>query len=162
MKFDESKVYTALNADDIKVGSKGYFADSLGGLRSQVELGNTELMCLTAVTDDFNMSRFCTGSSAFVFFYLVEEPKEKKLRPYMHTAEMLSDFKDRFDLLSHDDRLPSIWIKNKITGVCNMIIRVADNTATIVSDIDVISFSMESLFESYTYLDGSIIGIEEE
>lgn len=43
-----------------------------------------------------------------------------------------------------------------------MVVRIANDTATIVGDADVVSFSMESLFESYTYLDGSIIGIEEE
>lgn len=36
MEFDESKIYTALNADKIKIGSKGYYADSLGDLKHRV------------------------------------------------------------------------------------------------------------------------------
>jgi len=166
MKFDKTKVYTALSADEVKIGSIGFVGDTMFGLREKVAGGPEKysLVEIVGINDDNLSSRFIVqndGYQTWQLFYFVEEPEEKKPRPYKDTAEMLRDFKDRFDLLSHDDRLPSIWIKNKITGVCNMVVRVADNTATIVSDIDVISFSMESLFESYTYLDGSIIGIIE-
>lgn len=37
MEFDKSRVFTALNADEIKVGSKGYFADNLRSLRGAAE-----------------------------------------------------------------------------------------------------------------------------
>ena len=37
MKFDKSKVYTLLNADEVKEGSKGYFADNLEYLKDIVE-----------------------------------------------------------------------------------------------------------------------------
>lgn len=36
MEFDKSKVYTALNADELKVGSKIIFADDLSSLQSRV------------------------------------------------------------------------------------------------------------------------------
>lgn len=36
MEFDETKVFTALNAGKATVGSKGYFADDIGSLRDMV------------------------------------------------------------------------------------------------------------------------------
>ena len=165
MEFDKTKVYTAVNADEVKIGSKGYFADSIGLLKEAVKNERkANYGKIESISDnEYDACRFIIIDDAcYAFFYLVEEPKEKKPRPYRDTAEMLYDFKDRFDLLSHDDRLPSIWIKNKITGVCNMVIRIANDTATIVSNTDVVTFSMESLFESYTYLDGSVTGLIKE
>ena len=37
MEFDKSKIYTVLNADELKLGSKVYVADSLEALQSYVE-----------------------------------------------------------------------------------------------------------------------------
>lgn len=37
MKFDKSKLYTAVNADELKVGSKVFVADNLEELRTEVE-----------------------------------------------------------------------------------------------------------------------------
>lgn len=36
MEFDESKVYTLINADKVKIGSKGYYADDLKTLKERV------------------------------------------------------------------------------------------------------------------------------
>ena len=37
MKFDKSRVYTALNADELKVGSKVIVADSVRALKNAVK-----------------------------------------------------------------------------------------------------------------------------
>ena len=37
MEFDKNKVYTALNADELKVGSKVIVANYLESLKAQVE-----------------------------------------------------------------------------------------------------------------------------
>lgn len=37
MEFAKAKIFTALNADEVKVGSKGYFADNLRSLRGAAE-----------------------------------------------------------------------------------------------------------------------------
>lgn len=37
MEFDKAKVFTALNADEVKVGSKGYFADSIRVLKETIK-----------------------------------------------------------------------------------------------------------------------------
>ena len=48
MEFDKSRVYTALNADELKVGSKVIVADSLQGLKDRVN---------KAASDDEYISR---------------------------------------------------------------------------------------------------------
>ena len=163
MEFLKERVFTALNADELKVGSKGYFADSLGGLRTQVEQGNTELKCLTAVTNDFNMSRFCTGSSAFTMFYLAEEPQEKKFRPYKDTDEMINHFYRHFNLIPQEYHLPMIWIKAKgVEKNKYLITRFSENDiVTMTFEKCVYSTNLRVLSDDYTYLDGSPCGIEE-
>lgn len=37
MEFDKAKVFTVLNADEVKIGSSGYFADNLRSLRVAAE-----------------------------------------------------------------------------------------------------------------------------
>lgn len=36
MEFDKSKVYTALNADDIPIKSRGFVADSIYALKDKI------------------------------------------------------------------------------------------------------------------------------
>ena len=82
MEFDKNKVYTAANADEVKVGSKGFFADSLAGLRLDVFSEYTTLRELTDVYNEHVDHRFETNDGGNIdvynLFYLVEEPQEKK------------------------------------------------------------------------------------
>ena len=88
MEFDKTRVYTALNADEVKVGSKGYFADSINDLKKKVNDGN-ELLTLTKICEEEAATRFSVSPiSSYILFYLVEEPEEKVYRPYNDTAEM--------------------------------------------------------------------------
>ena len=38
MPFNTERVYTALNADEVKIGSKGYFADTIERLKIFVKV----------------------------------------------------------------------------------------------------------------------------
>ena len=88
MKFDKTRVYSACNADEVKVGSKGYFADSISELKKKVNEGN-ELLTLVKIYGEESATRFSVSTiSSYILFYLVEEPKEKVYRPYNDTAEM--------------------------------------------------------------------------
>lgn len=76
MEFDKSRVYTALNADKLKVGSKVAVADDLSHLKSFVK---TEVFrTLENVCDEGNTFRFvANGGLLFSLAYLVSEPEEK-------------------------------------------------------------------------------------
>ena len=88
MKFDKTRVYTALNADEVKVGSKGYFADSISELKRKVSEGD-EPLTLVKICGEEAAVRFTTlSASVYLLFYLVEEPKEKTYQPYYNTDEI--------------------------------------------------------------------------
>ena len=92
MEFDESKVYTPVNADKVKIGSKGYYADDLKTLEERVNshsgrwLGEVDKIYDTDSTYRFAIK----NNTKFALFYLVEEPEEKKYQPYHNTDEIPS------------------------------------------------------------------------
>ena len=73
MEFDKNRVYTALNADELAVGSKVIVADILENLRNKVQSG-AQSQKLTAVLPDNLEYRFSTGQEPYALAYLVEEP----------------------------------------------------------------------------------------
>lgn len=83
MEFDKSKVYTALNADELKVGSKVIIANTLEDLKNKVKMGGYEIK-LVCIRPEDTMCRFeieCSkGLLQFALAYLVKESEEKKLK----------------------------------------------------------------------------------
>lgn len=78
MEFDKSKIYTAVNADELKVGSRVFAADCLSTLKRYVE-NDDGIVTLERVNDETHLSRFFDGESSWCLVYLVSEPEEKKL-----------------------------------------------------------------------------------
>lgn len=77
MEFDKNRVYSAANADAVKIGSIGYFADTLASLKEQVRLENKgsmhALKCISSETDTY---RFSFGAVQWSLFYLLKETEE--------------------------------------------------------------------------------------
>ena len=83
MKFDKNRVYTAINADELKIGSKVIVADYLESLRLQVEANSypTYIKELTYIMGTSSTNRFKTNDNkTYNLCYLVSEPEEKKLK----------------------------------------------------------------------------------
>ena len=85
MEFLKERVYTALNADELKVGSKIIVANTIGNLSELVEQNMAELSDLTRIDNVYSDKRFIVNEdtdriNAFAFAYLVSEPEEKKLK----------------------------------------------------------------------------------
>lgn len=79
MIFDKSKVYTALNADEVKIGSKGCFSDTIAELKNRVK--NEKFYKVDHINKDDVICRFVSSCGLHnALFYLVEEPKEEKYR----------------------------------------------------------------------------------
>lgn len=78
MEFDNSKVYTALNADELEIGSKVIVANDLAHLKVFV---HDDFTCiLEKVLDEESTCRFVANDGApYSLAYLVSEPEEKKL-----------------------------------------------------------------------------------
>lgn len=99
---------------------------------------------------------------AFIF---TKVTAEDKCRPYKDTDEMLEDFKSRagyYSGVSFASENPmlhiSIWIKNKKTGCLCL---VTDYLERIVFCSEN-RYTVEELFDNYTYLDGTPCGKKEE
>lgn len=75
MEFDKSRVYTALNADELKIGSKCIFANNIGSLKCKVEEG-TDIRPIVQILNDAYERRFKTDvRGEYPFAYLVSEPE---------------------------------------------------------------------------------------
>lgn len=79
MRFDKSRVYTALNADELKEGSKVILADDMLSLRKYVEQENC-LSILKRVCSEDCMCRFESHEQIglYALAYLVAEPSSLK------------------------------------------------------------------------------------
>lgn len=94
MEFDISKVYTALNADEVKPGSRVIVADDLAALREKVEK-NTEQypfdeINLDKVNPDSNPYRFNVSSISFMLCYLISEPNKPRRMTNRELAKWLA------------------------------------------------------------------------
>lgn len=160
MEFDKSKIYTLANADEINVGNKGYFADSLERLKEVVKKEcNANYGEIGDIKNESYISRFCRKDSYnYALFYLVEEPK--LFRPYQNTDEMIDHFCRHFNLIPQDHRLPTLWVKADDKKY--LITRVSEDTVTLCFENEVCTFDLDILANIYTWLDGSPCGIKED
>lgn len=160
MEFDMTKVFTALNADEVKVGSKGYGSNTIKGLMVEVDnsLGNDYGEIYDIKDSSFSNRFFIKNRGGFNLFYLVEEPQKKKFRPYNDTNEMIDHFNEHFELIPQEYRLPILWIKSKSPGRKHLITDCENDCVWIGS----ISIKFKDLYEHYTWLDDSPCGIKED
>ena len=175
MEFYLDKVFVSLSADDVKIGSKGYCADSLVKLKTMVE-NEDELAYgeVTRIHDKHCLYRFRIDNIIDkAFFYLVEEFTENKFRPYKDTDEMIEDFKKRYNSYGgwsgKDNPMynPMIWIKSKATGFRHLVTDYGDNDKCghcnkICIWVGTLPIMFKELYEDYIYLDGTPCGIEED
>ena len=162
MEFDKSRIYTVVNADEVKLGSAGYFADNIYSLQQAVQQNDKECFgkvdCIKGIITGFRF--VADNGTCFSLFYLVKEQEEKELRPYKDVDEMVEDFMKRFNVNVPPYEMPLIWIKTKDADRKYLITRFAFDV-TICHNAEVCTPTFEELAEGYTYLDGSPCGIEE-
>lgn len=77
MDFDVSRVYTAVNAEKVPVGSKVIVADNLAELKAKVE-ADTKPVTLQGIEPDDRLYRFLTIYPRNALAYLVSEPEVLK------------------------------------------------------------------------------------
>lgn len=74
MEFDLSRVYTAVNADELKVGSRCIFANNIDSLKCKVKEGN-DIRPIVQILDNAYERRFKTNCAReYPFAYFVSEP----------------------------------------------------------------------------------------
>lgn len=169
MIFDRSKVIDGL-CDNLEqwIGWKGYLSDRMVGLKNIVEEEKEDL-CKVVRIRYGDAYPFDTGNYGWQFFYPVEPPKEKeelKLVPFATTKKFLDWYCAKYNWSLRGLSYPMIWLKDKASGNVVFIDKfVFESSAG--SDGMVVSaggcvYSMESLLDLFTLLDGTPIGKEEE
>lgn len=73
MEFDIKRVFTTVNADEVKQGSIGYFADFYNELKRKVREGD-DIRELTFVHSADYVNRFRSKRAVYGLFYLLKEP----------------------------------------------------------------------------------------
>ena len=149
MEFDKSRVYTALNADELKIGSKCLFADTVRGLRRKVE----EEGCANRVETFYRLHNngadnlFVGNDCAYCYAYLIEPPAEPK-KPFSNMEN-----------LKKAAVKCKGFIKTKQGAQEGIIIGISfDYRAIIKTRWGVNYLTFEQLFESYIFDDGTPCG----
>lgn len=156
MEFDESKVYTALNANELGVGDKVFTADTISRLYDEVKNGE-DIETIDKILPDSEMKRFRTkeGYVATCFAYLVEKASAQSFRPYQDTLELMSDWASFMGYREKPLTNPIIWLKAKKSKAECLISGFVDDKTVGFGSQEV---TLDELFENFTYLDGSPIG----
>jgi len=127
MKFDKSRVYTAVNADELRVGSKCIFADSLATLKACVETENPRIRILEEVEKENYTNRFIWNDTYNCYYmnlaYLIEPPAEPKYKPFESNKKAMEAIK------KHGG-----WAKDKTTDDLKLITsigKISDSVSSI-------------------------------
>ena len=110
MEFDKSKVYTVVNADELKVGSKCIFADTVKGLRRKVE---EDANCVETFYRLYNNGcddSFVGNDCAYCYAYLIEPPAEPKYKPFESAEKAMEAIKKHGGWIKSKDGNKSFFI----------------------------------------------------
>ena len=93
MEFDKSRVYTALNADELPIGCRCVFARSVFILKDHLHCDYPSEI-LISVGSDTSMERFESDSGEwYSLAYLVEPPAEPKYKPFESVEKAMEAIK---------------------------------------------------------------------
>lgn len=138
MEFDKSRVYTAVNADELKIGSKCMFACNVFTLKDHVR-NDYPAEILINVYSETTVERFKSDSDElYPLAYLIEPPTEKKYKPFESVEEAMKAIK------AHGG-----WIKYKVSASYSLVI--AYGRGSIYTNEKCIY--MQDLFDDYVFAD---------
>ena len=153
MEFDKSRVYTAVNADELPIGSRCLFANSLKDLKDRIYLTDTYGRILENVCDENEEERFYGDDATYLLAYLIEPPSasDQKERKYKSFSNIENLKKSAVKYKG--------FIKTKQGVQEGIIIGISfDYKAIIKTRWGVNYLTFEQLFESYTFDDGTPCG----
>ena len=155
MEFDKSRVFSAVNADELPIGSKCVFADDLRELRRLVSIEDTSQV-LIAIKGESYKYRFeqakadCMGDTLFALAYLIEPPAEPKCKPFESVEKAMEAIK------KHGG-----WVRYKHDKECALVVAYSKNLITLYdANIDT-----TDLLRAYVFADdgspcGELVGEE--
>ncbi|AIW90581.1 hypothetical protein JO41_12745 [Treponema sp. OMZ 838] len=143
MEFDKSRVYTALNADELKIGSECFFADTIFHLRKEVTTWFISSTLERIESDDFTARFVDEGGNRYIYAYLIEPPAEPKYKPFESNKKVLEAIK------KHGG-----WVQHKEDGsfffICGIDIDGGEEEAI---QMGVVWYEVGELFSNYVFAD---------
>lgn len=146
MEFDKSRVYTAVNADELKIGSRCLFADTVRGLRRKVEEEGdaNRVETFYRLHNNGADNLFVGNNYVYCYAYLIEPPAEPKYKPFKDIDKAMEAIK------KHGG-----WVKWKDDDIQGLVVGKSDDRVKILQDWVL----PEELFEGYVFVnDGSPCG----
>ena len=150
MKFDKSRVYTAVNADELEIGSRCIFADTVKGLKTQMQSDNfTDSRNVLAFARLHNEGRddlfVASDGFAYTYAYLIEPPADPKYKPFGSVEEAMKAIK------AHGG-----WIKYNVSASYSLVIAYGSGSIYIKEKC----IYMQDLLDDYVFADdGSPCGV---
>lgn len=140
--FDKTRVYTALNADELPIGSRCYFADNLSHLKDRVLENNHSFTdILKTIANEDQQARFEGFSSMWPLAYLVEPPEEV-VKPF----ETIEEVREAIVMYGG-------FLKNKNTGYIHLITGYSSNDVDPEIFIQGEWHSLEYIAQNYVFDD---------
>lgn len=113
MDFDKSRVYTAVNADELRIGSKCIFADTYGDLQDAVN-NDANTRTLKDINSPYTKMRFVDAVYTIWFFaYLVSEPEKLQYCCYATIDEAFKDVQKHGGWIMHNETRESFYVVAK-------------------------------------------------
>ena len=138
MEFDKSRVYTALNADELQIGSKCIFADTVKGLRRRVEEDTNCIETFYRLYNNGCDDSFVGNDCAYCYAYLIEPPAEPKYKPFKDIDKAMEAIK------KHGG-----WIKKKSNRYQYIVIAKSPTSLRLFDGW----FTLEAIFYDYVFAD---------
>ena len=141
MEFDKSRVYTALNADELQIGSRCIFADTVRGLRRKVEeeRDTNRVETFYRLHNEGGDDLFVGGDCAYCYAYLIEPPAEPKYKPF-------SDIEKTFEIIKKHGG----WVKKKANGDLHLVSHIGKITDGMLS---ISCWTSETLLKNFVFAD---------
>ena len=164
MNFDKSRVFTALNAEELNVGTRVLVADTMDELKHKVSAYENEHEIAEPATV-IGIHAECMCKRFRVKFDEIDREYEYALAYVIPCMER--PFNDLFELITYWDRffqkekrppytLPFIWVvSDKGTHLLITGFRKEDNTVEIGKEWH----SLQYMFDNFTFEDGRPFGV---
>ena len=142
MEFDKSRVFSAVNADELPIGSKCILADTVKALRKKVQEEDFAqyVQPFIRLHDNGGDVQFLAGCYTYAYAYLIELPAEPKYKPFESVEKAMEAIK------KHGG-----WIKSKTTQGYFLIGALKSKKFTIIGHEYWEPFSF--LLEHYVFAD---------
>jgi len=147
MEFDKNNIYTALSADQLKIGSKCIFEDTIHDLRKMVQsiYSDSYISLLAVVKNDSYINRFeADNGASYSLAYLIEPfVKKPKYRPFESVEELVKAAK------KHDE-----YVQHKCTKYEGLLIGTTFDKKIIArTGLGLSYISLKGLFKGYVFAD---------